>query len=61
MSHTNSDALLRDWPVVMLLTVGLFFMAYGYGRQVKIRRHDGTILLLSFLFYNNLLKLIFID
>ena len=46
--------------MVMLLTVGLIFMDYEYGRQVKISRL-GAILLLSFLAYNNFLILIFID
>jgi cation:H+ antiporter len=55
MSQINPDALLRDWPVVMLLTAGLLFMAYGYGRQGKISRIDGTILLLSFIAYNSFL------
>jgi cation:H+ antiporter len=52
MSHINPDVLLRDWPTVMVLTAGLLFMAYGHGRQGKISRIDGSILLISFFAYN---------
>lgn len=52
MSDISPDVLGRDWPVVMLLTVALLFMAFGYGRRAEICRKDGIILLISFVAYN---------
>ena len=55
MSHISPDVLARDWPMVMLLTIGLLLMAFGYGRQGRISRRDGVILLVLFVAYNGYL------
>ncbi|MFT5136984.1 MAG: cation:H+ antiporter [Arenicella sp.] len=55
MSHINPDVLVRDWPAVMVLTIGLLLMAFGYGHQGQISRRDGVILLVSFVAYNGYL------
>jgi cation:H+ antiporter len=52
MDHISPSVLARDWPVVMALTIALLFMAFGFGREGKINRIEGTILLLSFVAYN---------
>lgn len=51
------EILLRDWPVMMAMTVGLFVMCYGFRGQSRINRTEGTILLLSFIAYNTWLVL----
>ncbi|MFT6711155.1 MAG: cation:H+ antiporter [Arenicella sp.] len=55
MSHINPDVLVREWPMLMILTIGLFLMAFGYGHQGQISRRDGVILLGSFVAYNGYL------
>jgi cation:H+ antiporter len=55
MDHISPDVLTRDWPVVMALTFALLFMAYSFGREGKINRIEGSILLLSFVAYNGYL------
>lgn len=47
------DAVLsRDWLVMMAMTVALFFMAYGFGRQGRINRFEGALLLTGYAAYN---------
>ena len=55
MADLNPAVLLRDWPVVMGLTVGLLALAYGFGKQGIISRLDGVLLLIAFIAYNVLL------
>lgn len=51
----NPDILSRDWPMVMFLTVTLLVMAFGYGREGRINRVEGAILLIAFIAYNSYL------
>jgi len=60
MNDISPDVILRDLPVVLLMTLGLLFMAWGYrrngvSRQGAIGRIDGSILLVAFVAYNTLL------
>ncbi|NND83471.1 MAG: calcium/sodium antiporter [Gammaproteobacteria bacterium] len=52
LPQLNPEILGRDWPVVMGLTLGLWLMAYGHGRQGLLNRWEGGILLLAFVAYN---------
>ncbi len=49
--------LNRDLPIMIALTIALFAMAYGFGRQSIIRRAEGATLLL---FYFGYLGIIYI-
>ena len=55
MSDISPAVLLRDWSVMMGLTIGLLVMAYGYGKQGAISRLDGSLLLIAFVAYNFIL------
>jgi cation:H+ antiporter len=46
------EILSRDWLVMMVLTILLFVMAYGFQGQGKITRIKGVLLLLAFIAYN---------
>lgn len=46
------EVLVRDWPVMVLLTLALFFMCYGFRGEGRINRIEGTVLLLAFTGYN---------
>lgn len=46
------EVLTRDWPVMLLLTMALFVMAYGRYGQGSIQRHQGGLLLSAFFAYN---------
>ncbi|WP_010607724.1 calcium/sodium antiporter [Pseudoalteromonas maricaloris] len=45
----------RDWSVMMILTIMLFVMAFGFGRQGRITRKEGAMLLLSYFAYSGYL------
>ena len=45
----------RDIPVVFILTISLFIMAYGFRGQGRINRVEGGILLSAFIAYQLLL------
>ena len=45
----------RDWSVMLVLTVLLMIMAYGFGRQGRINRVEGTVLLSAYVAYNGYL------
>ncbi len=45
----------RDVPIVFVLTIALFIMAYGFRRDGRINRFEGAILLLAFVAYQTLL------
>ena len=52
LNEIDPGVLMRDWPTMMGLIVGLMAMAYGFGKQGVIGRVDGTILLVAFIAYN---------
>lgn len=53
MPALSPEILQRDWPVMMVMTAGLFVMCYGFrGGQGRINRIEGGILLLAFAAYN---------
>lgn len=45
------DLLVRDFPLMLGLTVGLIVMAYGVGRNGRINRIEGGVLLLVYISY----------
>ena len=47
----DPELLSRDLPVMIGMTIALFAMSFGFGRQGKISRLEGAILLGSYLFY----------
>ncbi|MDA3895587.1 MAG: hypothetical protein PF482_05500 [Desulfobacteraceae bacterium] len=50
--HVLQETLTRDIPVVVALTVSLFIMGYGFrGRQGRINRIEGAILLAVYIGY----------
>lgn len=56
MNGIDPLVLQRDWTTMLVLTLGLFVMAYGFkGRQGKINRTEGAILLLAYIAYNSYL------
>jgi len=52
MSQLSNAVVYRDWIVMLGLTIALFAMAYGFGRQGKINRIEGGFLLVAFIAYN---------
>lgn len=58
MSGIPAEVMARDWIVMLVLTVALIVMAYGFkGREGRINRVEGTILLLAYVAYNTYLGL----
>ncbi|WP_237068055.1 calcium/sodium antiporter [Microbulbifer guangxiensis] len=56
MSDVPAEVITRDWPMVVGLTVALFVFAYGFrGRQGRINRFEGAILLGAYLAYTGYL------
>jgi cation:H+ antiporter len=56
MNGVDPLVLQRDWTTMLVLTLGLFVMAYGFkGRQGQINRIEGSILLLAYIAYNSYL------
>ncbi|MES9824224.1 MAG: calcium/sodium antiporter [Candidatus Thiodiazotropha endolucinida] len=51
----SPEVLERDLPVMMVLTIFLFFMGHGLGKQGRINRLEGLLLLLCFIGYQSLL------
>ncbi|MEW8551800.1 MAG: calcium/sodium antiporter [Candidatus Thiodiazotropha endolucinida] len=51
----SPEVLERDLPVMMVLTMFLFFMGHGLGKQGRINRLEGLLLLLCFIGYQSLL------
>jgi cation:H+ antiporter len=49
------EILYRDLPAMLLMTIALFFMGYGIGKQGRITRLEGAVLLCAFLGYQSLL------
>ena len=54
-SILEEDILYRDFPIVLILTIMLFVMAYGFRGQGRINRVEGGILLSAFIGYQLLL------
>lgn len=56
MNSVPLEVLKRDWIIMLLLTIALFVMAYGFkGRDGRINRVEGTILILCYIAYNTYL------
>lgn len=56
MNNIPFEVLQRDWIVMFLLTIALFAMAYGFkGKDGKINRIEGTILVICYVAYNTYL------
>lgn len=56
MNSVPLEVLKRDWLIMLLLTIALFAMAYGFrGRDGRINRVEGTILILCYIAYNTYL------
>ena len=56
MNSIPLEVLQRDWTIMLLLTIALFVMAYGFkGRNGRINRVEGTILILCYVAYNTYL------
>ena len=56
MNSIPLEVLQRDWIIMLLLTIALFAMAYGFrGRNGRINRVEGTILILCYVAYNTYL------
>lgn len=55
METVPADVMVRDWPIMMGLTLLLFVMAYGFRKQGRINRWEGLLLLLTFIAYNTYL------
>lgn len=54
-SILEEDVLYRDFPIVFILTIMLFIMAYGFRGQGRINRIEGGILFSAFIGYQMLL------
>jgi len=51
----GSEVLLRDIPVMTALTLSLFAFGLGFGRQGRINRIEGSLLLIAYLAYTSYL------
>lgn len=49
------EVLYRDQPTMIGLTIMLFLMGYGFGKQGRINRIEGLVLLCLFIGYQSLL------
>ena len=54
-SVLTQGVLERDLPIVLVLTISLFVMAYGFRARGRINRFEGGILLSAFIAYQILL------
>jgi cation:H+ antiporter len=57
----SPEVMDRDLPVMLILTIFLFFMGHGLGKQGRINRLEGLLLLLCFIGYQSLLFLSLIN
>ena len=55
ISAIASEVIYRDWSVMLFTTFLLLVMGYGFGRQGRINRFEGALLLISYLGYNGYL------
>lgn len=51
----STEVFNRDWSVMLALTIMLIVMAYGFGRQGRINRVEGGVLLSIYIAYNGYL------
>jgi cation:H+ antiporter len=51
MTDVAAEVLARDWPAMLVLTITLFVMAYGFRGQGRINRFEGLVLLLGYAAY----------
>ena len=52
MQSVAAEVLSRDWPTMMVMTIALFVMAYGFRGEGRINRVEGLLLLTSYVAYN---------
>lgn len=52
MEALSAEIMLRDWPVMMAMVVGLFIMGYGVRGEGRINRIEASVLLLGLVVYN---------
>jgi cation:H+ antiporter len=58
MNNVPLEVLQRDWIVMLVLTIALLIMAYGFkNKEGKITRLEGTILIVCYVAYNTYLGL----
>ncbi|MGE3299299.1 MAG: calcium/sodium antiporter, partial [Arcobacter sp.] len=58
MNNIPLEVLQRDWIVMLVLTIALLIMAYGFkNKEGKITRLEGTILVVCYVAYNTYLGL----
>lgn len=56
MNGIPVEVLNRDWIVMLVLTIALLVMAYGFrNKEGKITRFEGTILIICYIAYNSYL------
>lgn len=55
MSNIPAEVLNRDWIIMLILTIALLAMSYGFGKQGKINRVEGVILIIVYIAYNTYL------
>ncbi|SDN61095.1 calcium/sodium antiporter [Vreelandella arcis] len=52
MDALSPEIMLRDWPMMMAMIVGLFIMGYGFRGEGRINRFEASVLLMALLGYN---------
>lgn len=52
INEIANGVMVRDWTTMLVTTLALVVMAYGFGRQGKITRMEGALLLLMYIGYN---------
>jgi cation:H+ antiporter len=57
----SGEVISRDLPVMLILTILLYFMGHGLGKQGRINRIEGLLLLLCFIGYQSLLFVSLVD
>ncbi len=55
MPVVDSEVLVRDWPMMMGLTLMLLATAYGFRGEGRINRFEGGLLLAAYCVYNTYL------
>lgn len=56
MNTIASEVLYRDWIIMFALTIALLVMAYGFkGKEGRINKVEGTVLILCYIAYNTYL------
>lgn len=52
VSELSPAMFTRDWLSMLLLTLALIVMSYGFGRPGRINRVEGVLLLVTYVLYN---------